>query len=87
MKNGYAVVAINYRFSTTAIFPAQIKDCNRAMEFIYKNAGKFELDSGRIALMGFSAGGHLVALMGLSANNNVRSFYSDGKNLVLGLVP
>lgn len=75
MKNGYAIVAINYRFSTTAIFPAQIKDCNEAMAFAYENANKFQLDTQRIALMGFSAGGHLAALMGLSANNDMPDFY------------
>lgn len=77
IKNGYAIVAVNYRFSTTAIFPAQIKDCNQAMAFIYENAGKYQLDPARIALMGFSAGGHLAALMGLSANNDVGDFYTD----------
>jgi acetyl esterase/lipase len=79
MKNGYAIVAINYRYSTTAIFPAQIQDCNQAMEFVYENAGKYQLDTAHIALMGFSAGGHLAALMGLSANNSVPDFYIDGK--------
>jgi len=30
--SGYAVASIDYRFSTTAVFPAQIQDCNQALE-------------------------------------------------------
>ena len=77
--SGYAVASIDYRYSTTAVFPAQIQDCNQALEFLYKNAGKYSLDKDRIALIGFSAGGHLANMMALSANNNVRAFYADGK--------
>jgi len=79
IRAGYAVVAINYRYSTTAIFPAQIRDCNQAMAFIYENARKYKLDRDRVALMGFSAGGHLAALMGLSADSDVPDFYAGSK--------
>lgn len=77
--SGYAVASIDYRYSTTAAFPAQIQDCNQALEFLYDNAGKYSLDKSRIALIGFSAGGHLANMMALSANNNVKAFYADGK--------
>jgi acetyl esterase/lipase len=78
--SGYAVASIDYRYSTTAVFPAQIQDCNQALEFLYDNADKYSLDKDRIALIGFSAGGHLANMMALSANNNVKNFYADGKN-------
>ena len=77
--SGYAVASIDYRYSTTAVFPAQIQDCNQALEFLYENAGKYSLDKNRIALIGFSAGGHLANMMALSANDNVKAFYADGK--------
>jgi len=79
VKNGYAIVAINYRYSTTAIFPAQIIDCNQALEFVCENGDKYHLDRKRIAIMGFSAGGHLAALMGLSNNSDIPEFYGDDK--------
>jgi acetyl esterase/lipase len=78
INHGYAIASINYRYSTDAKFPAQIQDCNQAVEFLYQNAAKYGLDRNRIALMGFSAGGHLAALLGLSNNNSVSSFYPDG---------
>ena len=79
IESGYAVASIDYRWSTMAIFPAQIQDCNQAIEFLYQNSTKYKLDKDRIVLMGFSAGGHLANLLGLSNNNNVKDFYPDGK--------
>lgn len=79
IEKGYAVASIDYRWSTMAIFPAQIQDCNQALEFLYQNADKYKLDKNRMALIGFSAGGHLANLVGLSNNNNVKDFYADGK--------
>ncbi|HEY8781465.1 MAG TPA: alpha/beta hydrolase [Mucilaginibacter sp.] len=89
MDNGYALASIDYRYSTTAPFPAQIQDCNQAIEFLYENAAQYNIDDSRIALIGFSAGGHLASLLALSNNNNIKAFYPGGKkpkfkiNLVL----
>ncbi len=66
--------------ATQAVFPAQIQDCNRAISFLYNNADKYNIDKKRFAVMGFSAGGHLAALVGLSKNNNVESFFMPGTN-------
>jgi len=79
MDNGYAVASIDYRHSTTAPFPAQIQDCNQAIQFLYENAAQYNIDDSRIALIGFSAGGHLASLLGLSNNNHVKAFYPKGK--------
>jgi acetyl esterase/lipase len=78
VSSGFALASIDYRFSTQAVFPAQIQDCNRAVSFLYDNADKYGLDKNRFAVMGFSAGGHLASLLGLSRNNNVKSFYMPG---------
>ena len=63
--SGYAVASIDYRYSTTAAFPAQIQDCNEAVEFLYNNAARYSLDKDKIALIGFSAGGHVSASLAL----------------------
>lgn len=75
IDNGYALASIDYRHSTQAIFPAQILDCNQAVDFLYKNATQYNIDKDRFVLFGFSAGGHLASLQGLSLNNNVQDFY------------
>ncbi|RFZ92702.1 alpha/beta hydrolase [Mucilaginibacter conchicola] len=78
IEKGYAIVSANYRYSSTDQFPAQIQDCNQVLTYITGNASKYHLDVNRIALIGFSAGGHLAALLGLSNNNKVGRFYADG---------
>ncbi len=80
VSSGFALASIDYRFATQAIFPAQIQDCNRAISFLVDNADKYGLDKKRIAVMGFSAGGHLASLIGLSKNNNVQNFFIPGTN-------
>jgi len=79
INSGYAIASIDYRWSTTAPFPAQAQDCNAAIEFLFENAAQYNIDNGQIALMGFSAGAHLASLVALANNDNERSFYYKGK--------
>ena len=79
LDSGYALASIDYRYSTTAPFPAQLQDCNQAIQFLYDHAAQYQLDKSSIALIGFSAGGHLASLLGLSQNNNITAFYPGGK--------
>ena len=78
VSSGFALASIDYRFSTQAVFPAQIQDCNRAVSFLYDNADTYGFDPQRFAVMGFSAGGHLASLMGLSNNDQVNAFFMTG---------
>ena len=80
VSSGFALASIDYRFSTQAVFPAQIQDCNRAVSFLYDNADKYGFDKNRFAVIGFSAGGHLASLLGLSKNNNVGNFFMPGSS-------
>jgi acetyl esterase/lipase len=75
IDSGYALASINYRYSTEAVFPAQIRDCNEALEFLYQHAAQYKIDNNRIAVIGFSAGGHLASLLALSNNNAVKEFF------------
>jgi acetyl esterase/lipase len=79
INEGYAVASIDYRWSTMAPFPAQVQDCYAALQFLNDNAAQYGIDDSRIALMGFSAGGHLANLVGLANNDFVRDFYYQGK--------
>jgi len=78
VSSGYALASIDYRFSTQAVFPAQMLDCNRAVSYLYDNADKYGFDKNRFAVMGFSAGGHLASLVGLSKNNGIAAFFMPG---------
>jgi acetyl esterase/lipase len=74
IDSGYALASINYRYSTDSVFPAQIQDCNAAIEFLYQHATRYGIDKNKIALIGFSAGGHLASLLALSNNNHISAF-------------
>jgi acetyl esterase/lipase len=66
VNRGYAVANIDYRLAPGATFPAQIEDVKAAVRWLRANATRFQLDPSRIAVMGYSAGGHLAALLGTS---------------------
>ncbi len=62
---GLVTFAINYRLSPKYKFPAQLEDCQAALKWIRKHADEYKVDPERIGAIGYSAGGHLVALMGV----------------------
>ena len=69
VKFGFAVASINYRLSQEAIFPAQIYDCKAAVRWLRAHAAEYGLNPDKIGAAGSSAGGHLVALLGTTADN------------------
>lgn len=78
-QHGFAVAAINYRFSQHAIFPAQIQDCKAAIRWLRANAAKYNLDTHHMGAAGASSGGHLVALLGTTSGT--KEFEGNGGNL------
>ena len=63
---GFAVVCINHRSSGDAKYPAQIQDVKGALRFIRANADKYKLDTSFVGITGFSSGGHLAAMAGVT---------------------
>jgi len=65
---GWVCVTANYRLSPHATFPDHLIDCKRAVQWIREHGGEYGADPGFIVVTGGSAGGHLAALMALTAN-------------------
>lgn len=65
----FAAVSIGYRLTDEASWPAQIHDCKAGVRWIRANAEKHGLDPDRILAFGPSAGGHLVAMLGVSGGD------------------
>ena len=68
-KSGFAVVTPGYRLfhpekHPENIYPAQLDDVQRSVRWLRAHAGKYGLDPERLGAVGFSAGGHLVSLLG-----------------------
>lgn len=61
-SQGYLVAAISYRFAPEFPDPAATEDLEAAIEYLKVNAARLGGDSTRIALVGRSAGAHLVLL-------------------------
>ena len=70
---GFAVVSINHRSSGDAKFPAQINDVKAALRFIRAHAAEYKLDTSFIGITGFSSGGHLSSLAGVTNNMRERT--------------
>ena len=73
---GFAVVSINHRSSSDAKFPAQINDVKGAIRFIRANAQKYKLDTRFIGITGFSSGGHLASMAGVTNDMKTRTLGS-----------
>ena len=59
LNSGFAVVSINHRSSSDAIFPAQIHDVKAAIRFIRAHAKSYQFNTNFIGITGSSSGGHL----------------------------
>lgn len=63
-ERGYNAFVLWYRVGAAARYPAPMFDVARAMQFLQSRASEFGIVPGKIALLGFSAGGHLAAYFG-----------------------
>lgn len=61
---GFAWFSINYRLAPQYRFPADAEDVEAAIRWVKANAERYHVDVKRIALIGESAGGHLVSWVG-----------------------
>ncbi len=68
VEHGYVVASIGYRLSSQAVFPAQIEDCKATIRWLRAHAEEHGIDPARVGAWGASAGGHLVALLGTTAD-------------------
>lgn len=61
LKAGYQVFILRYSVKKDSAWPQPLEDYNTAMELIVSRAEEWKLYSNKIAVLGFSAGGHLAA--------------------------
>ncbi len=73
LEEGWALISVNYRLSPwppssdpdRVRFPDHVEDVARALAWVSREGPRLGLDPTRMAVLGHSAGAHLVALVGL----------------------
>lgn len=66
---GYQSFILRYTLKDKGGWPKPLEDYDEAVDLIKKKAGNWHIDSGKIAVAGFSAGGHLAACAATMARN------------------
>ena len=67
--HGFTAVAVEYRLTGEAPWPAQLHDVKRAIRHVRANANALGVDPDRIVLQGHSAGAHLALLAAGTADD------------------
>lgn len=65
---GFAFFDVDYILAPEQQFPKLTQDCKCALRFIKGEAKTYNLDPSRVAVTGGSAGGHLAAMVALTAD-------------------
>lgn len=69
VQQGWVCVACNYRLSPSATWPDHLVDVKRALAWIRSEIQTFGGNPDFVVATGGSAGGHLAAMVGLTAND------------------
>jgi acetyl esterase/lipase len=64
---GFVSAAVSYRLGDAGRFPNALFDLESAIRWLRAHAARYDVDPAHIGAVGGSAGGHLVALLGVSA--------------------
>jgi acetyl esterase/lipase len=80
-ENGFTAVAISYRLAPQCKFPAQIEDCKAAVRWMRINAARLKINPERIGGYGYSAGAHLVSLLGTTDDKDGLEGVADAARL------
>lgn len=65
-RRGFVAISPGYRFCPEDPFPAQVHDAKAAVRWLRSHAAEYHVDPERIGAMGFSAGGHLALMLGVT---------------------
>ncbi len=69
---GYAWVSINYRLAPTFKYPSSVEDLETAIRWVKAHVAEYRFDRSRIVLIGESAGGYLVNMVGAKSQKDTR---------------
>lgn len=84
---GIAAFVLEYRVSGNGFhYPAMMEDLQRSIQIVRENAEEFNIDPENVGLIGFSAGGHLVA-WGAEFGDSINELEKLGIETDVSLMP
>lgn len=87
-SDGYICVSINYRLAPKSRFPDPLVDVKLAIAWVRSHIAEYGGDPDLIVLTGGSAGGHLVSLAALTANDpTYQPGFESADTSVIGCMP
>jgi acetyl esterase/lipase len=82
---GIGVASVNYRLSPEVNYPAYIDDAAASVAWVLEHIEAYGGDASKVFVSGHSAGGYLVAMLGL--DEQYLAAYGHGLDELAGLIP
>lgn len=67
-EHGFTAFLLKYRLGPRYLYPVPLEDAKRAVRYVRAHAQEYGVNPDRIGMIGFSAGGHLTAMTGTTAD-------------------
>lgn len=64
-RSGFVVASVEYRTTNEVQFPMPLQDVKAGIRYLKAHAGRYNIDSSHMGVMGESAGGYLAAMAAL----------------------
>lgn len=64
-RSGFVVASVEYRTTNEVQFPVPLQDVKAGIRYLKAHAGRYNIDSSHMGVMGESAGGYLAAMAAL----------------------
>ncbi|MBC7740651.1 MAG: alpha/beta hydrolase, partial [Bdellovibrionaceae bacterium] len=77
-RDGFVVFNATYRLAPKHTYPSAVDDLRDALAWLKVCANKYEIDINKISGWGYSAGAHLLLLVGLNPEANLKALVCGG---------
>lgn len=77
-REGFVAFNITYRLAPESLYPKAVEDVRDAIKWLHENAAKYGVDKKKISGWGYSAGAHLILLVGLDARTGLQAIVAGG---------
>ncbi len=77
LARGFQAFVLDYVCSPEAVYPEQLKELACAIDYVKKHADEYWVNADEVFVIGFSAGGHLVADLAMEETTIAKDYELD----------